>query len=71
MMGVDRVRWQGLLSDESLAGVPIAVFGNKIDLPHAASEEELKYALALETSGKVRGDTCANPCAVSSDCWNC
>jgi GTP-binding protein SAR1 len=48
---------EGLLSDESLAGVPIAVFGNKIDLPHAASEEELKYALALETSGKHGGET--------------
>ena len=55
IVGIDSTYRQGLLNEESLAGVPIAVFGNKIDLPHAASEEELRYALALETSGKVHG----------------
>ena len=28
----------GLLSDDSLATVPFMVLGNKIDIPHAASE---------------------------------
>ena len=43
-----------LLCDESLAEVPFLVLGNKIDVPEAASEEQLKEQLGLwETSGKV------------------
>lgn len=43
-----------LLSDEGLAGVPFLVLGNKIDIPYAASEEELRYHLGLTnfTTGK-------------------
>ncbi|KAK3444426.1 hypothetical protein EUGRSUZ_A00323 [Eucalyptus grandis] len=36
-----------LLSDEALAKVPFLVLGNKMDIPHAASEDELRYHLGL------------------------
>ncbi|EJK66874.1 hypothetical protein THAOC_12157 [Thalassiosira oceanica] len=43
----------GLLSSDELRGVPFLVLGNKIDLPSACSEKELKFALGLqETYGK-------------------
>ncbi|RLN29769.1 GTP-binding protein SAR1A [Panicum miliaceum] len=43
-----------LLSDDSLATVPFLILGNKIDIPYAASEEELRYHMGLSnfTSGK-------------------
>ncbi|XP_066150610.1 small COPII coat GTPase SAR1B isoform X2 [Euwallacea fornicatus] len=43
-----------LLTDESLANCPVLILGNKIDLPSAASEDELRNFLALygQTTGK-------------------
>ncbi|XP_072984306.1 small COPII coat GTPase SAR1A-like [Typha latifolia] len=43
-----------LLADDSLANVPFLLLGNKIDMPYAASEEELRYYLGLGnfTTGK-------------------
>ncbi|VAI28476.1 unnamed protein product [Triticum turgidum subsp. durum] len=43
-----------LLSDDSLATVPFLILGNKIDIPYAASEEELRYRMGLSnfTTGK-------------------
>ncbi|GKC94703.1 GTP-binding protein SAR1A [Tanacetum coccineum] len=39
---------------KSLATVPFLILGNKIDIPYAASEDELRYYMGLEglTSGK-------------------
>eukprot|EP00056_Hartaetosiga_gracilis_P021903 m.27142 g.27142 ORF g.27142 m.27142 type:complete len:104 (+) comp9325_c0_seq1:31-342(+) len=45
---------KALLADEAIADVPICVLGNKIDIPGAASEDELRTALGLhgQTTGK-------------------
>ncbi|GJS46257.1 GTP-binding protein SAR1A-like protein [Tanacetum coccineum] len=44
-----------LLSDESLATVPFLILGNKIDIPYAASEEELRYHMNLQGSTTGKG----------------
>ncbi|OMJ80198.1 hypothetical protein SteCoe_19604 [Stentor coeruleus] len=38
-----------LLETEELQNTPFVVFGNKIDIPDAASEDELRAALGLDT----------------------
>ncbi|KAJ8980752.1 hypothetical protein NQ317_013757 [Molorchus minor] len=44
-----------LLTDETLSNCPVLILGNKIDLPGAASEDELRnvYSLYGQTTGKV------------------
>eukprot|EP00812_Abedinium_dasypus_P009389 NODE_3081_length_833_cov_268.705656.p1 GENE.NODE_3081_length_833_cov_268.705656~~NODE_3081_length_833_cov_268.705656.p1 ORF type:complete len:239 (-),score=86.46 NODE_3081_length_833_cov_268.705656:99-815(-) len=46
-----------LLLDEGLQSVPFVVLGNKIDIPTAASEEELRHALNLHTHMTYGRDT--------------
>jgi len=63
----DRTRFQEakeelgrLLKDQALANTPFVVLGNKIDIPVAASEEELRHALGLPnhmTSGHDTKDS--------------
>lgn len=44
-----------LLKDEALSNCPVLILGNKIDLPGAASEDELRHVFLLgdQTTGKV------------------
>jgi len=42
--------FQSLLTDEQVANAPIVVLGNKIDLPGAVSEQELRYVLGISSA---------------------
>lgn len=50
------VCFQSLMTDETIANVPILIFGNKIDRPEAISEERLREMFGLygQTTGKVK-----------------
>ncbi|TVU39090.1 hypothetical protein EJB05_12494, partial [Eragrostis curvula] len=52
--GESKAELDALLTDDALAGVPFLVFGNKIDVPHAAPERDLCGCLGLAgcTTGK-------------------
>ena len=43
------------MSDEQIAAAPVLVLGNKIDIPGAASEDEIRHLFSLhgQTTGKV------------------
>merc|ERR1719264_133781 len=63
----DRTRFQEakeelgrLLEEQSLQQVPFVILGNKIDVPTAASEDELRHALGLPTHMTFGRDAKAN-----------
>merc|ERR1712083_499798 len=71
----DRTRFEeareelsGLLDQQALANVPFVVLGNKIDIPTAASEDELRNVLGLYshmTYGReIKKDANKNPTGV-------
>lgn len=39
-----------LMADEQVAQAPVLILGNKIDMPGAAGEDELRYILGLQVS---------------------
>merc|ERR1719291_1125102 len=61
-----RVKIGRLLEDPSLMQTPIAVLGNKIDIPVAASEHDLRHQLGLYAhvtcgTSLKKGDAAARP----------
>jgi len=46
---------QSLLTDEQVANAPVLILGNKIDIPGAASEDEIRSQFGLhgQTTGRV------------------
>lgn len=55
-----KVELQYLFETESLRHVPFAVLGNKIDIPTACSDEELRQFLELPTSYSYYGNNSTN-----------
>ena len=44
-----------MINDEQISSAPILILGNKIDIPGAASEDEIRHVFGLHslTTGKV------------------
>jgi len=61
--GESRDELQDLLNQEELRDVPMLVLGNKIDLPHASGESELRKALGLvgRATGKSKAPEGVRP----------
>lgn len=64
---VDRQRFpeakkelDALLTSEELANCPFLVLGNKVDLIHASSEDDLRYALGLQQTYGKGGEKTSN-----------
>ena len=47
--------FQSLLADEQIAAAPVLILGNKIDVPGAGSEDEIRHLFGLHglTTGKA------------------
>ncbi|CAF4050508.1 unnamed protein product, partial [Rotaria magnacalcarata] len=54
-LGETKAELDSLLTDEQVANAPILILGNKIDLPGAASEQELRYILGISTATTGKG----------------
>lgn len=50
-----KVELESLLQDESVAGAPVLILGNKIDRPGAASEDEIRHRFQLHGQTTGRG----------------
>lgn len=61
----------GLLSDDSLASVPFLVLGNKIDIPTAASEDELRHCLGLANYTTGKGKVTLDPSTRAIEVYMC
>lgn len=61
----------GLLSDDGLAGVPFLVLGNKIDLPYAVGEEELRHSLGLAAHTTGKGKVALDPNTRAIEVYMC
>ena len=65
---------QGLLGTQGLTDVPFLILANKIDVPQAASEEEVRGALGLHNmttgKGRCRSRTACGRSRSSAAAWS-
>lgn len=50
-----KVELHSLLSDEQISGAPVLILGNKIDVPGAASEDEIRHVFGLHGQATGKG----------------